>query len=105
MVCCKIISSLNLANGEDMNSPVVARHTQQRAVAVEVHAVDGRGLKNITPFVVKLFGATLATCEPRRSSVMMLPDAVSNTLTRVPLVLAVATFVPCVKRTTYRQVL
>ena len=95
---CKIVV-LNLANGKDMHCSVVARHTQQRAVAVEVHAVDGRGLKNITPFVVKLFGATLATCEPRRSSVMMLPDAVSNTLTRVPLVLAVATFVPCVKRT------
>ena len=45
MVCCKIISSLNLANGEDMNSAVVARHTQQRAVAVEVHAVNSRGLK------------------------------------------------------------
>ena len=28
-----------------MHSAVVTRHTQQRAVAVEVHAVDGRGLK------------------------------------------------------------
>ena len=36
-----------------MHCSVVTRHTQQRAVAVEVHAVDGRGLKNITPFVVK----------------------------------------------------
>ena len=28
-----------------MHSAVVTRHTQQRAVAVEVNAVDGRGLK------------------------------------------------------------
>ena len=41
---CKIVV-LNLANGKDMHCSVVARHTQQRAVAVEVHAVDGRGLK------------------------------------------------------------
>ena len=41
---CKIVV-LNLANGEDMHCSVVTRHTQQRAVAVEVHAVNSRGLK------------------------------------------------------------
>ena len=48
---CKIVV-LNLANGKDMHCSVVARHTQQRAVAVEVNAVDGRGLKNITPSTI-----------------------------------------------------
>ena len=48
---CKIVV-LNLANGKDMYCSVVARHTQQRAVAVEVHAVDGRGLKKY--YTIKL---------------------------------------------------
>ena len=43
---------------------------------------------------LKLTEKIVAGCEPRLSSVRMLPELVSKTLMRVPLVLAVATLLP-----------